>query len=228
MAKNPAVLFYTSDFLSGTYLLTMEERGQYITLLCLQHQGGHLSKESMLSICGSTESPVFKKFIEDKNKCFFNKRMDEECKKRNKFCESRSNNRMKKNKLQKKHMKNTCFTSVEHMENENENENINKNIKETRGEYEGGKAEEFTFFWDKYHKITKLPKTDKEPCFGYWKKLNAEEKTKAVLNIHEYYNFLSDKKYCKKARTYLRDKSFNDEFKKPNQPTNSYYQYFKD
>lgn len=36
MAKALTVLFYTSDFLSGTSFFTMEERGQYITLLCEQ------------------------------------------------------------------------------------------------------------------------------------------------------------------------------------------------
>ena len=36
--KDPAFLFYSSDFLSGTMLMTDEEIGQYIKLLCLQHQ----------------------------------------------------------------------------------------------------------------------------------------------------------------------------------------------
>lgn len=42
MAKNkdPAVLFYTSDFLGGAALMNMKERGQYITLLCLQRERG--------------------------------------------------------------------------------------------------------------------------------------------------------------------------------------------
>lgn len=36
--KDPAFLFYSSDFLSGTMLMTDEEIGQYIKLICLQHQ----------------------------------------------------------------------------------------------------------------------------------------------------------------------------------------------
>jgi len=47
MAKDPAFLFYSSDFLSGITDLTMEERGQYITLLCLQHQKGSLSEKTI-------------------------------------------------------------------------------------------------------------------------------------------------------------------------------------
>lgn len=68
-------------------------------------------------------------------------------------------------------------------------------------------------FWDSYHQITGLTKTDKEAAFKYWNKLKPDEQQKAIDNISAYYNSLNDKKYCKKARTYLADKNFNDEFK---------------
>ena len=45
--KDPAFVFYTGDFLTGVIDMTMEERGQYITLLCLQHQKGHFSKKTL-------------------------------------------------------------------------------------------------------------------------------------------------------------------------------------
>ena len=34
MAKDPAVLFYTNDFLSRTFTMTDEQVGKYIRLLC--------------------------------------------------------------------------------------------------------------------------------------------------------------------------------------------------
>lgn len=40
MAKAPAVQFYVSDFLTGTTLMTNEEVGLYIRLLCLQAENG--------------------------------------------------------------------------------------------------------------------------------------------------------------------------------------------
>ena len=46
MAKDPAVLFYTSDFLTGTILMNYEQKGKYITLLCIQHQHGIIDKNS--------------------------------------------------------------------------------------------------------------------------------------------------------------------------------------
>ena len=53
MAKDPAILFYTSDFLTGTLFLDMKERGQYITMLCLLHQhGGKLSKHDLEVVVG--------------------------------------------------------------------------------------------------------------------------------------------------------------------------------
>lgn len=45
--KDPAVLFYTSDFLSGVTFLSMEQRGQYITLLCTQHQHGSIPENQL-------------------------------------------------------------------------------------------------------------------------------------------------------------------------------------
>ena len=70
----------------------------------------------------------------------------------------------------------------------------------------------FDVFWDSYHEITKRTKTDKEAALKYWKKLKEAEKQKAIEMIHPYFNSLSDTKYCKKARTYLADKNFNDEY----------------
>lgn len=122
MAKDPAVLFYTSDFLTGTMFMSDEQVGKYIRLLCAQHQMGRLSKEDMLQITRIEDVAIESKFIKDKDGLFYNKRMEEEALKRRKYSESRSKNR-KKSKLQGKHMLNTSKSYVKHMENENENEN---------------------------------------------------------------------------------------------------------
>lgn len=72
---------------------------------------------------------------------------------------------------------------------------------------------DISLFWDSYHGITELKKTDLEDAKKYWKKLSVDEQQKAIDNIKPYFDSLNDKKYCKKARTYLSDKNFNDEFK---------------
>lgn len=89
-----------------------------------------------------------------------------------------------------------------------------KNVNKEKNDNNVNK-ELFTEFWNKYHKITEKPKTDKEATLKYWKKLNPDEKQKAIDKIEFYFNSVSEKKYLKKARTYLSDKNFNDEFITP-------------
>ena len=124
MAKDPAVLFYTSDFISGVSFFSMEQKGQYVTLLCEQHQIGHIPENHMISICGSIDSPVIKKFIKDDEGLYYNKRMDIEKERRLNYCKSRSNNksgRKKKKSYDKSHENHMNV----HMETENETEDIN-------------------------------------------------------------------------------------------------------
>ena len=115
MSKDPAVLFYTSDFLTGTTLMSNEQVGKYIRLLCIQHQKGVLSEKDMLKICDSYDEDIFDKF-EKTEEGYFNKRMRDEFEKRKKYSESRANNRKKK-----EDMKNISNSYEEHMEIENEN-----------------------------------------------------------------------------------------------------------
>ena len=134
--KNPAILFYTSDFLTGTTLMSNEEVGAYIRVLCLQHQKGHLAESEVKQICKkkSTFSSVILHFKKDKKGLFFNKRMDIEKEKRLKYSESRAKNRSKDSKTYEKDMRIICNSYEKHMENENENtyyinnNNINNNL----------------------------------------------------------------------------------------------------
>ena len=92
MIKDPAFLFYSSDFLSGVVDLTMEERGQYITMLCLQHQKGRLSEKTIRLSVGSVSIDVLSKFSKDENGLFFNERLETEIENRIKYTESRRKN----------------------------------------------------------------------------------------------------------------------------------------
>lgn len=116
MSKDPAVLFYTSDFLTGTTLMSNEQVGKYIRLLCIQHQRGILTEKDMMKICETYDEDIFEKF-EKTEEGYFNQRMRDEFEKRKKYSESRANNRKKK-----EDMKNICNSYEQHMEIENENE----------------------------------------------------------------------------------------------------------
>ena len=141
MPKDPAVLFYTSDFLSGTFTMTNEQVGMYIRLLCVQHQKGMLSEQDMLSICPNRDLAVWSKF-DFKDGFYINNRMYSESEKRRNFTESRKKNLVSKSK--KSHMESHMDS---HMENENENENeiVNELIK-----VKNPFSEFFTSYWLKW------------------------------------------------------------------------------
>lgn len=169
MGKDPAVLFYTSDFLTGTLTMTDENIGRYIKLLCLQHQKGRLSEQDMMYICKSYVEDIFSKFTKDDNGFYYNKRMEDESLKRQKYSNSRRNNilnRYKKDKNISTHES----TYVEHMENvnENENENINE-IKQLTDLIEIFEKKELLEFFKKKFScgmlLTKMESLIKETSF---------------------------------------------------------------
>jgi hypothetical protein len=126
MGKDPAVLFYTSDFLTATTLFTDEQIGQYIKLLCQQHQLGHLPEEHMLKICKTYDSPVFAKFTKDTEGRFYNVRMEEEQQRRVSYSNSRRLNRISKEKPPEDMSNHMSI----HMETETETDTITKNVDE--------------------------------------------------------------------------------------------------
>jgi hypothetical protein len=131
MAKDPAFLFYSSDFLNGVADLTMEERGQFITLLCLQHQKGTLTDKTIRLSLGSVSVDVLSKFSKDKDGNFFNERLSEEIEKRIQFTESRRNNGSKGGRP-KNNTKPLGLAKHNLMEDVNENENEDININKSK------------------------------------------------------------------------------------------------
>ena len=191
MAKDPAVLFYTSDFLSGTFTMDNEQVGKYIRLLCLQHQKGKLSEKDMLSICKAYDVEIFDKFkIEDG--LYYNERMYNETIRRQKFSESRRNNAKSTKK------ESTSKAYAKHMETETENRTItiNENINI-----------DFDWFWNDYDKKV----GDKQKLKKKWNKLTDEERQNAMNYIDLYKKSQPNKQFRKNPETFLNNKSWNDE-----------------
>lgn len=141
MSKDPAFLFYSGDFVAGVIDLDFEQKGKYIMLLCTQHLKGHLTEKQVKMICNGFDVDVMAKFIQDDEGLYYNVRLEEEVLKRQRFTQSRANNRKGKFKSASKnnnHKKNTSKTYEKHMENENVNINtdINKDTKGGVGEKE--------------------------------------------------------------------------------------------
>jgi hypothetical protein len=191
MAKDPAVLFYTSDFLSGTFTMDNEQVGKYIRLLCLQHQKGKLSEKDMLSICKAYDNEIWDKFkVEDG--LYYNERMFNETIRRQKFSESRRNNAKSPKK------ESTSEAYAQHMETETENRTItiNENINI-----------DFEWFWNDYDKKV----GDKQKLKKKWNKLTDEERQNAMNYLDLYKQSVPNKQFRKNPETFLNNKSWNDE-----------------
>jgi len=191
MAKDPAVLFYTSDFLSGTFTMDNEQVGKYIRLLCLQHQKGKLSEKDMLSICKAYDSEIWDKFKFDDG-LYYNDRMYNETIRRQKFSESRRNNAKSPKK------ESTSEAYAKHMETETENRTItiNEDINI-----------DFEWFWNEYDKKV----GDKQKLKKKWNKLTDDERQNAMNYLDLYKQSVPDKQFRKNPETFLNNKSWNDE-----------------
>jgi len=126
MAKDPAVLLYTQDFLVGTITMTNEQRGKYITLLCLQHQKQKLTLKDLQMYLTDEDIEVAEKFPIQADGFYYNQRMYDESIKRKNYTESRRSNRTKKtNDID---VKKISQSYVNRMENENETVNVNETV----------------------------------------------------------------------------------------------------
>jgi hypothetical protein len=113
----------------------MEERGQYITLLCAQHQKGPLSEKTIRLLVGSISVSVLDKFQKNDEGLFFNLRLSIEIENRIAFTESRKKNgslggRPKKETYEKPN----GYPLAKASENLPENENVNETGIEVRKE----------------------------------------------------------------------------------------------
>jgi uncharacterized protein YdaU (DUF1376 family) len=127
MAKDPAFLFYSSDFLTGTMFWTNEQIGLYIRMLCAQHQhNGRIDTNVLRTQCDSITNGdiVYSKFKHDKYGSY-NERLQIEMDKR-KEKSIKASESVNKRWNKEKNKLYDSNTNVLRSENENENEDINK------------------------------------------------------------------------------------------------------
>lgn len=134
MAKDPAFLFYSQDFYTGVATLNWEDRGKFISILCLMHQQGRMTEETIRFLVGSISDNLKAKFRIDSKGLWYNERLELESDKRNSFTESRRINgnlggRPKKQKAIGKPKNNLVHNHMgNHMESVNEDVNENRSI----------------------------------------------------------------------------------------------------
>jgi len=209
MAKDPAFLFYSSDFLTGVSDLTFEERGQYITLLCLQHQKGRLSKKAIDIATPNATADVLAKFKQDKKGLYFNERLEKEAKKRAEHSEKQKQRAIDgwKKRKDKSHDNATALATAMPLEDEIKNRNRNRKDKnEDENENELILWPSFEDFWNLYDK--KINKLDTEKK---WNKLKQDVKELIIEHVTQYVAENTDKKFRRDPLTYLNNESWNDE-----------------
>lgn len=188
MSKDPAFLFYSSDFLTGCSDLTMEERGQYITLICLQHQKGHLTKKIIDISVGSISQDVLNKFDIDENGLYFNKRIEDVIEKRKNYTESRRKNGSLGGRPKKPYGLPYAKPYGKPTENLLENENINENKNENENNLinkmlKKSNLKTNQFFIDDCFKITDIPE------------IEVYEKEVGTELVNKVQSWLLEKKY---------------------------------
>jgi hypothetical protein len=198
--KDPAFLFYSSDFLTGTYFLNDTQVGKFIRLLCFHHQKGRLTKEHMLKICLTYDKDIFDLFTKDENGLYFNERLESEVDRRKKYSESRRSNRKKKTKNEVPVL-NISKTYDQHMETETETENITI----TKTEVEIWPS--FEDFWDLYNKKV----GSKSKLIKKWESLTDLDRGLIIEHLPHYVKSTPDKNFRKNPETYLNNQGWFDE-----------------
>lgn len=209
MSKDPAFLFYSSDFLTGTMFMDNEQVGKFIRLMCAQHQKGRLSEKDMLKICGAHDADIFEKFERDEAGNYFNPRLEQEVDKRKAYSESRRNNRKKK-----EDMLITSKSYVLHMENENENE---IEIKVLNDKVDNNEVQEqFEKVWVEYTKVG-----PKKVACDRFKKLSESNRLEIINHVPRYIQSHREAEkmdFIPHFATYLSQERWNDELPYKSKP----------
>lgn len=201
MAKDPAFLFYSNDFLTGVADLTFEERGQYITLMALQHQKGHLTEKLIKITVPNVSEDVLAKFKVDKEGNYFNERLELEAKKRAEHSRKQKERALKGWEKRKRQSQNDTTADAAALPLENENVNEDKNEL-----YKGVDSleTEFDIFWKAYGKNVGLVPSQRE-----WSKIDEREYQKIIEHVPKFVkasgNFLKNPENYLKNRCWLDD-----------------------
>lgn len=140
MAKDPAVLWYWSDWHSGTSLMSRFLKGCYMDLLHAQFNHGPLSLENIKQILGmdfgNSWPSLQKKFSVNPEGLFLNERMEYEKNRRRNFLEKQSLNGKKGGRKAKLNptLNPEIDIGLTNIENENRIEDENNSLERGVGE----------------------------------------------------------------------------------------------
>lgn len=225
--KDPAFLFYPADFIVGCADLTMEERGQYITLMCLQHQKGRLNKRTIDLSIPNISQYVLDKFDIDENGLYYNKRLEAEITKRQKYCEALSQNAKSGWEKRNANANAIAYANAEQTHMQGENENINENINKDIIKIKDDKVIDlFNILWEIYPR-----KVNKQYALQCFKKLSPDadltETIKKAIQKARRWKQWEDDKYIPHFSTYLNQRRWEDVIPDEQCSTFDYDEFFQ-
>ena len=90
--KDPAFLFYPTEFMLECSLMPDDEVGKYIKVFCNFHVHGHLSEKEIERICDGHYDSIFSKLLKDENGLYYHLRMEHELHRRKCYVGNRMQN----------------------------------------------------------------------------------------------------------------------------------------
>jgi|TARA_R110001606_G_scaffold355358_2_gene506324 hypothetical protein len=202
MTKDPAFLMYSSDFITGTSDLTDQEVGQYIKLLCMQHQKKSLSLKLIGLVCkGEPSLDVLAKFKKDSDGNYYNERLRDVILKRSSASKRQRENALKRWNKDANSMPTKYQTDAKSMPLETETENETETITEIEI------YPTCEDFWNLYDKKV----GSKKEIARKFKKLNQKTKQQIMEYLPEYIKSTPNKTFRKNPRTFLDVEAWHDE-----------------
>ena len=202
MTKDPAFLMYSSDFITGTSDLTDQEVGQYIKLLCMQHQKKSLSLKLIGLVCkGEPSLDVLAKFKKDSDGNYYNERLRDVILKRSSASKRQRENALKRWNKDANSMPTKYQTDAKSMPLETETETETETITEIEI------YPTCEDFWNLYDKKV----GSKKEIARKFKKLNQKTKQQIMEYLPEYIKSTPNKTFRKNPRTFLDVEAWHDE-----------------
>ena len=226
MAKDPAFLFYSSDFLTGTMFMTNEQVGLYIRMLAAQHQhGGRIDTNVLRMECDriTNGDTVFAKFKHDEHGSYSERLSDEMDKRKEKSIKASES-------VKKRWNKSLYERNTNVIRSVNENEDVNESINNNKGVVKTGtKKPEITedshplrkFIAERFPTISKLKEQLTEEQA---QKLMAEFSREEIADtLEQMENWVPLTKKSKSVyltcKNWLRRRKTTTTYAKPAKPT---------
>lgn len=238
---SPAFQFYPGDFLSdkNTALMTPEEIGAYVLLMCYCWKEGSLNDDmEEMALLSRMDKEAFKSSWEKRiSSCFImndhgewvHPRLEKERQKQQKYRQKKAEagrkgaqSRWKNDDQSPQMAKDSSGMAVPKEENssatsspmaKNGPSSSTSSSTSDSNTYTG----QFEDFWDLYD-----VKKGKKKAFMEWKKLTESEKAKIMENVPIFLTHFSSKHYTPRPRKYLYNRYWEDEdYQQPKTETNN-------